>query len=212
MALESRERARDRVLLQLKLRGPQSAAQLARRLAVTPMAIRQHLRTLADEGLVDFEDERRPVGRPARVFRLRPEASARFPDAHADLTLDLLGSMQEAFGEEGMERLLAARHRRQLASYRSRVPRDAPIEKRVRALAALRRDEGYMAEWSRTQPGFLLVENHCPICAAASACQGLCRDELALFREVLGEDVHVEREEHLLSGARRCAYRIAPRE
>ena len=27
----------------------------------------------------------------------------------------------------------------------------------------------------------------------------------------LGEDVRVEREEHILLGARRCAYRISPR-
>ena len=45
MAAESdpRARARDRVLLQLKTRGTAPAAVLAKRLAVTPMAIRQHL-------------------------------------------------------------------------------------------------------------------------------------------------------------------------
>jgi predicted ArsR family transcriptional regulator len=54
----------------------------------------------------------------------------------------------------------------------------------------------------------LFVENHCPICAAAAACQGLCRSELAVFRAVLGADVTVERIDHILAGARRCAYRI----
>ena len=78
--------------------------------------------------------------------------------------------------------------------------------------ARIRREEGYMAEWTRAEDGaLLLVENHCPICAAARTCQGLCRDELSLFREILGDDVEVERTEHLLSGARRCAYRVAPR-
>jgi hypothetical protein len=58
---------------------------------------------------------------------------------------------------------------------------------------------------------YLLVENHCPICAAATACQGFCRSELQIFQEVLGDDVQVARTEHVLSGARRCAYRIAAR-
>jgi predicted ArsR family transcriptional regulator len=31
-----------------------------------------------------------------------------------------------------------------------------------------------------------------------------------VFRTVLGEDVSVERTEHLLAGATRCAYRIRP--
>ena len=50
-----------------------------------------------------------------------------------------------------------------------------------------------------------------PICAAAAACQGFCRSELQIFQAVLGEDVQVTRTEHILSGARRCAYRIAAR-
>jgi predicted ArsR family transcriptional regulator len=58
---------------------------------------------------------------------------------------------------------------------------------------------------------FLLVENHCPICAAAAVCQGLCRSELTAFRAVLGDDVSIERVDHILTGARRCAYRVSKR-
>jgi predicted ArsR family transcriptional regulator len=54
----------------------------------------------------------------------------------------------------------------------------------------------------------LLIEDHCPICAAATQCQGFCRSELALFQRCLGPGATVERTEHLLAGARRCAYRV----
>jgi predicted ArsR family transcriptional regulator len=67
-----------------------------------------------------------------------------------------------------------------------------------------------MAEWRKDDDGFLLVENHCPICTAAAACQGFCRSELDVFRDALGRDAVVERIEHILAGARRCAYRITP--
>ncbi|PJI50782.1 MarR family transcriptional regulator, partial [Methylobacterium radiotolerans] len=40
---------------------------------------------------------------------------------------------------------------------------------------------------------------------------GFCRSELELFRKVLGEGVQVDREEHILAGARRCAYRVSKR-
>lgn len=212
MADDSRARARDRALFQLKTRGEQTAAELARKLRITPMAVRQHLAALQEEGLVSFRDERRKVGRPARVWRLTERARERFPDSHADLTLDLIESVRSTFGEQGMDRLLATRARRQLAAYRARMPDGAAtLARRLAALAAIRRDEGYMAEWSRERDGFLFVENHCPICAAATVCSGLCRDELALFRKVLGRDVRVERTDHILAGARRCAYRIAAR-
>src|SRR2546422_644329 len=75
-------------------------------------------------------------------------------------------------------------------------------------LAATRSAEGYMATVRKAGDGWLLVENHCPICAAARACQGFCRSELELFREVLGEGVEIERVEHVLAGGRRCAYSV----
>ncbi len=202
--------ARERVLFHLKARGPQSASQLARRLGVTAVAVRQHLQRLSQEDLVDFEDEREGVGRPRRIWRLTERAQGHFPDTHADLTVDLLDAVRRTFGERGLAKLVSVRTREQEKSYRLRMPgRAAPLEQRVAALARIRRDEGYMAEYSRRSDGsMLLVENHCPICAAAQACQGLCRDELALFRRLLGGGAKVERTEHMLEGARRCAYRI----
>ena len=213
MADDDRARARDRVLFQLKTRGEQSAADLARKLRITQVGVRQHLAALADEKLVSYRDERRKLGRPARVWRLTDEAAAHFPDSHADLTVDLLEAVRQTFGDEGLDRLVKTRTRRQLRAYRASQPEPgASLGKRVAALAQVRRGEGYMAEWSREGDGsFLLVENHCPICAAASICQGLCREELSLFRRVLGSDVQVERSEHILSGSRRCAYRISAR-
>jgi len=85
------------------------------------------------------------------------------------------------------------------------------LEHVVSRLAELRTREGYMAAWTEEADGsFLLVESHCPICAAATVCQGFCRSELDIIRTVLGPDARVERSEHLLAGARRCAYRIEP--
>jgi predicted ArsR family transcriptional regulator len=58
--------------------------------------------------------------------------------------------------------------------------------------------------------GWLLVEDHCPICAAARSCQGFCRSELQLFQEIVGPGASVTREQHLLAGASRCVYRVTP--
>ena len=203
-------RAEEGVLYQLKTRGPQVAAQIARRLSVTPMAVRQHLYRLKAAGLVDFSDERRKVGRPARVWRLTGDAAARFPDTHGDLTVEIIGAVRAAFGEAGMDKLLVERTRRQKDEYRARLrPAGSSLAKRAHALAEIRREQGYMAECTRAADGsMLLVENHCPICAAAATCQGLCREELSLFRAVLGGKARVERIDHILAGARRCAYRI----
>jgi predicted ArsR family transcriptional regulator len=203
-------RAEEGVLFQLKTRGPQTASQVARRLGVTAMAVRQHLYRLQLDTLVEYSDERRQVGRPARVWRLTSAAAKRFPDTHGDLTVEIIAAVRAAFGEAGMDKLLRERTRRQIAEYRTRLRSvGKSIAKRAMALTEIRREQGYMAECSKMADGsMLLAENHCPICAAASTCQGLCREELSLFRAVLGDKAHVERIDHILAGARRCAYRI----
>jgi len=165
---------------------------------------------LRDRGLVTFEDERRKVGRPARIWRITENAQSRFPDSHAELTVEMLAIIRATFGEKGIDRLMSERTRIQTKAYGERMrAAGKSLEARVYALAKLRAEQGYMAEAARQRDGsFLLIENHCPICAAATSCQGLCREELMLFSRVLGDDVSVERTDHILAGARRCAYRI----
>ncbi len=204
--------SRDRILFHLKTKGPQSASRLAERLDISAVAARQHLHRLRDEGLVAARDERRGVGRPTSVWHLTSAADGRFPDNHADLTVEILAAAEAAFGTEGVQRLITARTKAQHDRYRDALPATtAPLRQRVAALAKLRDAEGYMASAVRQRDGsVLLVENHCPICAAARACTGLCAEELALFQAVVGEGVAVDRVEHKLEGARRCAYRFRP--
>lgn len=202
----------DGILDLIKHRGPQTAEAVARHLAISVPGARKHLAGLARAALVDHFDEAGSVGRPKRFWRLTADAERRFPDAHATLTVELIDSVRALFGADGLDRLIADRERQTLARYRAALVAVGGLRERVETLARLRSAEGYMAEYLPLGDGaFLLVENHCPICAAARACQGFCRSELAIFRDALGDDFAVERAEHMLDGSRRCAYRIAPR-
>jgi len=198
---------KDRILHLLKTKGPQTSSDLAKRLDVTPVAIRQHLGGLMDDGLVDYRDEAKGVGRPSRIWDLTKASAARFPDSHGELAVGMIEAVRKAFGPEGIDKLIRERTNAQAAEYRKHMPDD--LRGRVRALARLRTEEGYLAESRKEADGsFTLIENHCPICAAAEVCQGLCAGEMELFRRVLGRGVKVERTEHLLDGQRRCVYRI----
>lgn len=202
-------RTRRRLLDLLKRDGPQDATALARRLGVTPMAVRQHCYALAAEKMVAHAVVRRPKGRPAKLWRLTPAADAHFPDAHADLTVSLIDSVRAAFGEGGIDKLIGVRTRRQIEAYRAEVPRTGPLRRRLEALARIRAREGYLAEVTTDADGTpLLVENHCPICVAAASCTNLCSGELTVFQAVLGPEVRIARTEHIVAGARRCAYRV----
>jgi predicted ArsR family transcriptional regulator len=201
---------RERVLYLLKTCGPQTADDLAGRLERTPMAVRLQLRRLADAGLVAFEDRRCGVGRPRRFWQLTAESEGAFRDGHGALVASMFDAARNLFGEEGVENLLRERSRQQAAAYRARMPNGrASLAARVQSLTRLRREEGYMAECEVVDGhAWLLVENHCPVGAAARCCSCLCDSELELFRDVLGTSVRVEREEHMQRGDRRCTYRI----
>jgi predicted ArsR family transcriptional regulator len=206
------ERASERLLSLLKTRGPQTAAVLGEALGSSDEAARQHLVKLAAAGVVENYSQARGVGRPAQFWRLTAAGHARFPDAHAALTAQLLANITGELGTAAMDKLLAARQSQTVADYAEQFRQlDNPsLEDRVALLAEIRSREGYMAEYFAEEDGFLLVENHCPISCAAHVCSGFCGVELNIFREVLGSLVSVERVEHILAGARRCAYRIWP--
>ncbi|MBZ9789517.1 MarR family transcriptional regulator [Rhizobium sp. 3T7] len=199
----------NRILLLIKTEGPQLAAALAARLGISSEAVRQQLTKMAEEGLVEaVSDATTGRGRPRQLWSLTPAGNQSFPDGHAELTATILSTLVAQLGASALDAVISAREADTLMRYRQEVDA-ADIQSRVQQLAAVRTSEGYMADsWQESDGSLLLVENHCPICAAATACAGFCRSELETFRAVLG--AKVEREEHILLGARRCAYRITP--
>ena len=206
------DRTRTRLLNALKSSGPKTAAELASGLDVTSVAIRQHLDGLHQDGLVAYEDMKGSVGRPKRVWDLTPQGHQQFPDSHSNLVLGLLNGLSDLFGDDGLEKLIAHREAQSRQTYLEALRNVPGLSDKIDGLAELRSQEGYMAEVVREGKAYLLIENHCSICAAATACQGFCRSELRLFQDVLGTGATVTRTEHQLSGDRRCVYRIEPRE
>lgn len=209
----------EQLLYQLKSRGPQAAATLAAACAITPMGAHKQLQALLQQGLLTAEDEVRGAGRPTRIWSLSAAGHARFPDRHGDLAVQLIRQAAQVLGPQALEQLIEARERETLALYQAKLLGKPSLAAKVRALAALRAEEGYMARVEVQGQGqargasqvLLLIEDHCPICAAATQCQGFCRSELALFQACLGEGAQVVRVEHQLSGGRRCVYEIQAR-
>jgi predicted ArsR family transcriptional regulator len=201
----------DRILFFIKSRGPTSTATLAQALDMTAEAARQQVQKLMASGLIEGRQEAASgVGRPRQAWALTEAGNGRFPDAHAQLTVQLIGSIRQLFGEAGLDRLIGQRETESRAAYAALCTAKT-LPRRLEQLAAARTREGYMARTERDGKDWLLIEDHCPICAAARSCQGFCRSELQLFQEVVGTGATITREEHLVAGARRCVYRVAER-
>ena len=204
--------AKRRIIERLKRADTATAPELAAEFGLTDTAIRQHLEALENAELV--ERVTAPScgrGRPPVHWRLAASASSLFADRHSDLTVELIASIRDALGEEALEAVVRTRAERQLANYRVAIDDTASVSDRVHRIAELRSAEGYLAEAVESDGHMTLVEHHCPIRDAADSCAGLCSAELNLFQKALGPDVTVAREQHLLDGGQRCAYRITLR-
>ncbi|WP_044560803.1 metalloregulator ArsR/SmtB family transcription factor [Azospirillum sp. B4] len=199
----------NRLLLLLKTDGAQATAGLATALGITGEAARQQLARLAEDGLVESVSEGAAGrGRPRQLWHLTSAGHARFPDGHAALTTTLLSTLVAQLGAGALDTVITARETTILARYSAGLADASDLATRISRLTTLRTAEGYMADsWREVDGSWLLVENHCPICAAATACAGFCRSELETFRALL-PGARVERAEHIPQGARRCAYRI----
>lgn len=201
--------AKRRIIDRLKRADTATAPELAAEFGLTDTAIRQHLESLEQSELVErIVAPSTGRGRPPVHWRLASGAHHLFTDRHGDLSVELINSIRAALGDGALQQVVRTRAERQLAAYRTALADADGVADRVHRIAELRNAEGYLAE-AIDGPGHItLIEHHCPIRSAADSCGGLCSAELELFQLAVGPDATVAREQHLLDGGQRCAYRI----
>ncbi|ELG2043885.1 transcriptional regulator [Vibrio fluvialis] len=199
----------DRILHTIKREGAVTAKQLADDLGMTTMGARQHLQALEDDGVLAFHDVKVKVGRPTRHWSLTRKGHDQFADRHGELTIQVIEAVEHIFGKEGLAKVAAEREAQTLTQYQNVLAECTDLHSKLATLVELREQEGYMAELEQTEHGYLLIENHCPICKAAKRCPNLCQSELNIFQRLLGEEYRIERSEHIIEGQRRCTYLIA---
>jgi predicted ArsR family transcriptional regulator len=199
------------ILLHLRQAGPSSPDALAGTLGASRTGVLQQLHALEAASLVCHATERHGVGRPRHLYDVTPDAQDLFPADYDGLAAGLLAAIDEVGGPDLIEDVFAAR-RRQIGhrirqTLAARLPVAADVIDRVRELAVIQDEAGYLAEWFVGDDGALrLRENNCAIYHVARRTRAACDAELKLFRELLGEDV--VRETHIASGDRCCTYRI----
>jgi radical SAM protein with 4Fe4S-binding SPASM domain len=198
----------ERALGIIKHHGPKPVTEIADVMGVTTEGARFHLLKLEKDGFVESQSVSEGRGRPKQIWSLTQKGHDRFPDAHADLTINLINMMQESLGQDAVDQVIGHHEQNMHFRYSQVIDESDDIETRLSKLAEIRTKEGYMADYMKEEDHFLFIENHCPICSAAKICQGFCRAEKNIFQTVLGDDVQVERTEHIIEGARRCCYKI----
>lgn len=199
------------ILVHLRRTGPSAPDAIAVAIGASRSGVAQQLRALDTAGLVTRTSVRHGVGRPRHLYDITADAQDLFPSNYDGLATGLLAAILEVGGDSLVEDVFTARRRQAETRLRERLearfPDGAPLHERVRELARLQDELGYIAEARIDEGAIRLVEHNCAVLEVARGIPAACRAELDLFREVLG--VELVRERHIAAGDRCCVYRVA---
>ena len=207
-ALSSLPESRRRILEHVKRAGESTAEAIAAALGITLSGARQHLLALERDGLLEHRARRGGPGRPRHLFHLTPAGDALFPRAYAELTNELLEYVEDE-DPALLERIFERRSRRRLQRARERTA-GLPFADRVRLIAEILDEDGYLAEFTCRDDGtFVITEHNCAVLGVALRYRHACSSELDFLRAALPE-AEVTRIAHRINGAHVCAYLVRP--
>jgi len=201
--------AQRQVFAALKRRGEASADELAEALGITPSGVRQHLAVLRSAGLAASRHERGRSGRPVNLYSGTDLGETLFAGASGDLSLELLGHIEEE--DPALVARVFERRRRRRVEQAGEQLVGKTLDEKVAIMAKILDGEGYLAGFDKLPDGSYQMNLHsCAIWAVASRYGQACTSELEFLRESLPE-TEIERVTHKAAGANGCGYAIRPR-
>jgi DeoR family suf operon transcriptional repressor len=110
-----------------------------------------------------------------------------------------------------LDDLFTKRREHRISAARARLAPKRTLAAQVAELTEILDEDGYLATSERVGTGvYRIVEHNCAIWAVAERYGQACTSELEFIRTVL-EGADVERVQHMIAGARRCAYEVRSR-
>jgi predicted ArsR family transcriptional regulator len=183
--------SKKKLLYYLKVMQQAGLEELAKTMKISRMAVHKHLALLQERGLVASVETRGGVGRPRMMYQLTGQSKTIFPRSYSAIATHALDFIERNMGKEGVEKVLRERQSELFDEYHKRL-RDLEFDKKVKELAKIRDEEGYMAEHKREPKNFgkhVLLEYNCPIIHIAENHWEACTTETELFEKLLGADI-----------------------
>jgi predicted ArsR family transcriptional regulator len=165
---------------------------LSKAMKISKMAIHKHLVELQNRGLVESTDIRIGVGRPKMLYSLTSIGKTIFPKSYADIATIAIDFIEQNMGKNSVEAVLRKRQSDLYDKYYLRI-KNLDFDHKVKELAKMRDEEGYIAESKKNQKNnsHTLLEYNCPIIMIAEKHWEACYIETDLFEKVLDAKIEV---------------------
>jgi predicted ArsR family transcriptional regulator len=186
-----------------------SIDELALAIGVTRTAVRQHLASLMQEGLVAPGGARPSGGRPQRLFLLTTEGRESFPRRYSWFAQLLIEAIAKEHGSAGLRLRLARLASAVVAQLRQAAPGLASRRQKVEKLTEVMDQLGYDARAGRSVDGVPTIEaDNCIFHELAMKNPAVCQFDLALLAGF--SDSKVELTECMARGGHVCRFRFTP--
>ncbi len=197
---------RNSIIHLLKKSGGLTIEELSKSINITPMGIRQHLLSLEKKNIVTYIAKKHGIGRPGFVYMLTDSADALFPKAYDKFAIEILKDIKAHDGPEKLDSIFRRRKDKQLDIIKDALAGLETLDSTVNGLKNLLESEGHFVELTRSNGHYYLKQFNCPVNKIAAEFKDICRYELQLYRELLGEQV--TREQNITEGSPACSYKI----
>lgn len=188
----SRSDPKRKILYFLKVMKQAGLEDLSKVMKISRMAVHKHLSDLQDRGLVESMEIRKGVGRPVMQYSLTSTGKTAFPKSYGEIATHALDYLEKKMGKDAVGSVLRERQKDLFEKYSVRM-KDMKFNEKVKELARIRDEEGYIAESKkdRKSNSHTLLEYNCPIIMIAEKHWEACSIETELFEHVLDAKVEV---------------------
>lgn len=196
---------RRRIIGFLKKNGASSVSELGDCLDISGEAVRQHLIQLEKEGWVTRFTENNGIGRPIMQYHLTTAGEHLFYKNYDQLTIEVLDTLTNSFGEEALKNLLTAMVEQKISQWEPKLNGLSTVE-RLEVLKGFYKNDDSFMEVENKDHVYSLIERNCPFHNVAMQRPILCSVSVSVLTHLLGSSV--KRVKRLQNGDGCCAFRI----
>ncbi|MCH8948749.1 MAG: helix-turn-helix domain-containing protein [Chloroflexi bacterium] len=196
---------RQQILDYLRRQGRATVKDLDAYLSLTSTGVRQHLTVLERESLVEAQEERGRVGRPALVYRLTEQGDALYPKSYDELANVLLEEVRELAGGQALQTLLRRVASRFADPYRERLE-NRSVRERAHEASRIIGERGCLSDCVQDGDDWLIRQYTCPFPRVAGENSCVCSLDVEFIRQLVGADARLTTS--LLRDDRACTFRI----
>jgi predicted ArsR family transcriptional regulator len=194
----------------LKNKSGLTVDELSRQLMITRNAVRQHLASLENDGLVTPGVSRPSGGRPEQLYVMTEAGKELFPRHYSWFAQLIVESIKREAGVEGLRARMGAMGSEVAQQLRLQHAGLENQQKKVEKLSELMEQLGYSTKGDKVVDGDPVIEaDNCIFHNLAIKNREVCQFDLDLLSSFT--DSNVEHQECMASGGNVCRFKFTPK-